>query len=90
METGESEGFFCHFGFSLLVGSFWCVMPFPVNMLQNKKLPIGLLFSILHERSIVIQVNYFIVYTVKTHLSGRTFQKGPLLASKTAPRPKLK
>ena len=90
MQTGESEGFFCHFGFPLLVGSFWCVMPFPVNILQNKKLLIGLLFSILLERSIVIKINYFTVYTVKTHLSGRTFQVGPLLASKTATRPKIK
>ena len=85
MQTGESEGFFCHFGFPLLVGSFWCVMPLPVNILQNKKLQIALLFSILLERPIVIQINYFTVYTVntiKTNFSGRTFQVGPLLASK--------
>ena len=46
------------------------------------KLQIGLLFS--------IQINYFTVYTVKTHFSGRTFQIGPLLASKPATRPKIK
>jgi hypothetical protein len=46
MQTGESEGFFCHFGFPLLVGSFWCVMPLTVNILQNLKLQIGLLFVI--------------------------------------------
>ena len=90
MQTEESEGFFCHFGFPLLVGSFWCVMPLPVNILQNKRLQIGLLFSILLERPIVIQIDYFILHTVKTHFSGRTYQIGPVLASNIAPRPKIK
>jgi hypothetical protein len=36
-QTVESEGFFCHFGFPLIVGSFWCVIPIPVNMLQKQK-----------------------------------------------------
>ena len=90
MQTEKSEDFFCHFGFPLLVGSFWCVMPFPENILQNKNLQIGLLFSILLERSIVIKINYFTVYTLKTHFSGRTFQIGPFLARKTVTRTKIK
>ena len=36
-QTVESERFFCHFGFPLIVGSFWCVMPTPVNMLHKQK-----------------------------------------------------
>ena len=41
-------------------------------------------------KAIVIQINHVIVCTVKTYFSGRTFKLGPLLASKTAPRPKIK
>ena len=53
MQTGESEGFFCHFGFPLLVGSFWCVMPLPVNILQNNKLQSDWLFSILISYKVI-------------------------------------
>ena len=42
-QTVECEGFFCDFGFSLIVGNFWCVMPIAVNLLQKQKFHYSLL-----------------------------------------------
>ena len=53
-QTGESEGFFCHFGFPLIVGSFWCVMPVPVIFFAEAQISLLLMqYAVLYYIGVV-------------------------------------